>query len=150
MADPKQDPFLKLLLPDIQSPEERRRIALDHQRKALKRAKQFTAAIDIPAKLPASLHFFLVAGDSEDTDETARFSSDGNLSIVEKGPGDGTVLRSSALMDERVASDLKTRLVSPIQWDQVLFVFSDHLGITKDPAFADNLLYFLLESPRED
>jgi hypothetical protein len=59
-------------------------------------------------------------------------------------------LRSSALMDERVASDLKTRLVSPIQWDQVLFVFSDHLGITKDPAFADNLLYFLLESPREN
>ena len=53
-------------------------------------------------------------------------------------------------MDERVASDLKTRLVSPIQWDQVLFVFSDHLGITKDPAFADNLLYFLLESPREN
>jgi hypothetical protein len=53
-------------------------------------------------------------------------------------------------MDERVASDLKTRLVSPIQWDQVLFVFSDHLGITKDPAFTDNLLYFLLESPREN
>jgi hypothetical protein len=53
-------------------------------------------------------------------------------------------------MDERVVSDLKTRLVSPIQWAQVLFVFSDHLGITKDPAFTDNLLYFLLESPRKD
>jgi pimeloyl-ACP methyl ester carboxylesterase len=52
LADPNQDPLMKLLLPDIQSPDERRRIALDHQRKALKRAKQFTAAIDIPAKLP--------------------------------------------------------------------------------------------------
>ena len=24
----------------------------------------------------------------------------------------------------------------------------DHLEITKDPAFTDNILYFLLESPR--
>ena len=79
-----------------------------------------------------------------------QFDSRGRITVKETGPGDGTVLRSSALMDERVASDLKTRLVSPIQWDQVLFVFSDHLGITKDPAFTDNLLYFLLESPRKD
>ena len=40
------------------------------------------------------------------------------------------------------------RLVSPIGWSQVLFIFSDHLGMTKDPAFVDNILYFLLESPR--
>ena len=148
LADPKQDPLLKLLLPDIHSPEERRRIALDHQRKSLKRAKQFTAAIDIPARPPASLLFFLVAGDSEDTDETARFGSDGNLSIVEKGPGDGTVLRSSALMDERQTDRRKERLISPIHWTQVLFLFSNHLDLTKDPAFTDNLLYFLLESQR--
>lgn len=148
LADPKQDPLLKLLLPDVSSPEERRRIALDHQRKSLKRAKQFTAAIDIPARPPASLLFFLVAGDSEDTDETARFGSDGNLSIVEKGPGDGTVLRSSALMDERQTDRRKERLISPIHWTQVLFLFSNHLDLTKDPAFTDNLLYFLLESQR--
>jgi pimeloyl-ACP methyl ester carboxylesterase len=148
LADPKQDPLLKLLLPDVSSPEERRRIALDHQRKSLKQAKQFTAAIDIPARPPASLLFFLVAGDSEDTDETARFGSDGNLSIVEKGPGDGTVLRSSALMDERQTDRRKERLISPIHWTQVLFLFSNHLDLTKDPAFTDNLLYFLLESQR--
>jgi pimeloyl-ACP methyl ester carboxylesterase len=150
LAHPKQDPLLKLLLPDIQSPEERRRIALDHQRKSLKRAKQFTAAIDIPAIPPASLHFFLVAGDSEDTDEIARFGSDGNLSIVEKGPGDGTVLRRSALMDERQTGRRKERLISPIHWTQVLFLFSNHFDLTKDPAFTDNLLYFLLESQRNN
>jgi hypothetical protein len=88
----------------------------------------------------------LIAGDAEETKKTAQFDSRGRVTVKETGPGDGTVLRSSALMDERVASDLKTRLVSP----QVLFVFSDHLGITKDPAFTDNLLYFLLESPREN
>jgi hypothetical protein len=83
----------------------------------------------------------LIAGDAEETKKTAQFDSRGRVTVKETGPGDGTVLRSSALMDERVASDLKT---------QVLFVFSDHLGITKDPAFTDNLLYFLLESPREN
>ena len=51
-------------------------------------------------------------------------------------------------MDEREEKKLGVRLVSPITWSYVLFLFSDHLGITKDPAFVDNLLYFLLESPR--
>ena len=32
--------------------EKRREIALDHQRKALLRAKQFTAALDVPANPP--------------------------------------------------------------------------------------------------
>ena len=69
--------------------------------------------------------------------------------MIQTGPGDGTVLRSSALMDERLADNLQSRLISPIQWSQVLFIFSDHLGITKDPSFTDNVLYFLLESPRD-
>ena len=67
---------------------------------------------------------------------------------METGPGDGTVLRSSALLDEREARKIAQRLASPIRWTQVLFLFSDHLEITKDPAFTDNILYFLLESPR--
>jgi hypothetical protein len=68
--------------------------------------------------------------------------------MIQTGPGHGTVLRSSALMDERLADNLQSRLISPIQWSQVFFVFSDHLGITQDPSFTDNALYFLLESPR--
>jgi hypothetical protein len=157
LADPDQNKVVKMLLPDIASPEKRREIALDHQRKALLRAKQFTAALkqftaalDVSANPPPSLRLLLIAGDAEETNKTAQFDSRGRITVKEIGPGDGTVLRSSALMDERVVSDLKTRLVSPIQWAQVLFVFSDHLGITKDPAFTDNLLYFLLESPRKD
>ena len=42
--------------------------------------------------------------------------------------------------------NLNSRLISLIQWNQVLFLFSNHLDITKAPAFTDNLLYFLLES----
>jgi len=41
---------------------------------------------------------------------------------------------------------MKTFTLFPIEWDQVLFLFSDHLDLTKNPAFTDNLLYFLLES----
>jgi pimeloyl-ACP methyl ester carboxylesterase len=148
LANPEQDRLLKWLLPDIDSPQKRRQIALDHQAKALRRAQQFTAAMDIPAKPPVTLQYFLVAGDSEDTEKTVQFDSRGRLSIVQKGPGDGTVLRQSALMDERQPDDPLGRLKSPIHWSQVLFLFSDHLDLTKDPAFTDNLLYFLLESPR--
>ena len=149
LADQEQDKLLEKMLPDVNSPQRRREIALDHQRKSLQRAKQFTAAMDIPAKPPPSLRLLLIAGDAEDTIKTAQVDGDGKVSVIETGPGDGTVLRSSALMDERLATKAKTRLVSPIQWDQVLFLFSDHLGITKDSAFADNILYFLLESPRQ-
>ena len=39
-------------------------------------------------------------------------------------------------------------LRSPIRFSGVMFLFSDHLGMTKDPAFSDNVLYILLEQPR--
>lgn len=148
LADPRQDDMLKHLLPNADTPEKRREIALDHLHKSLQRAKQFTAAMDEPATPPPSLHFFLVAGDSESTNKTAQFDSKGRLSIVEKGLGDGIVLRKSALLDERQGNNLTSRLISPIKWSQVLFLFSDHLGLTQNPAFTDNVLYFLMESQR--
>ncbi|MEE8260579.1 MAG: hypothetical protein V3R14_06215 [Nitrospinaceae bacterium] len=148
LADPKQDPILKLLLPEVESREQRLEIALDHQAKALRRARQFAAAMDVPAKPPDSLKLLLIAGDAEKTKMTAQISPEGGIKIVKTGPGDGTVLRSSALMDERMSENLNSRLISPIHWDQVIFIFSDHLGLTKDPAFTDNVLYFLLESPQ--
>ena len=148
LADPDQDSILKLLLPEVNSLEERREIALEHQAKALRRARQFTAALDLPAKPPDSLKLLLIAGDAEETKKTAQIVPDRGIKIIESGPGDGTVLRSSALMDERMSDHLNRRLVSPVYWSQVHFIFSDHLGLTRNPAFTDNVLYFLLESPR--
>ena len=147
LADPKQDPVLQLLLPEVDSREQRLEIALDHQAKSLRRARQFTTAMDLPAKPPESVKLLLIAGDAEETRMTAQINPEGGVTIVGNGPGDGTVLRSSALMDERKSGDLSQRLISPIHWRQVHFIFSDHLGLTKDPAFTDNVLYFLLESP---
>lgn len=148
LADPEQDAILKLLLPEVESREQRLDIALDHQSKALRRARQFTSAIDVKARPPNSLKLLLVAGDAEETLMTAQINPEGGIKIIKTGPGDGTVLRSSALMDERKVNDLNRRLLSPIHWSQVHFIFSDHLGLTKDAAFTDNVLYFLLESPR--
>ena len=148
LADPAQTEVLEVLLPDIDRPETRRRMALEHQAKALRRARHFAAAMDRPARPPDTLRLFLVAGDSEATNQTAQFNARGRLKIVATAAGDGTVLRSSALMDERLLSVPNQRLKSPIYWNQVLFLFSDHLGLTEDPAFTDNVLYFLLERPR--
>jgi hypothetical protein len=149
LADPEQDDILKLLLPGTDSPEKRKQIAIAYLRKALARAKHFTTVMDIPARPPTSLRMLLVAGDSEKTNQTAQYDADGRLTVIETGPGDGTVLRSSALGDERMKDSRSKRLISPIQWSQVLFLFSDHLDLTKHPAFTDNLLYFLLESQKE-
>ena len=148
LANPTQDKVLKMLLPNIPDPAVRRQIALEHQKKCLIRANQFFNALDIPAKPPASLKILLVAGDSEKTIKRAKIDSTGHLEITSHGPGDGTVLRSSALGDDRIDENKSARLISPIHWNQVLFLFSDHLNLTKNPMFTDNLLYFLLENPQ--
>jgi len=96
---------------------------------------------------PPGLSLTLIAGDAKPT--IAVMSADmktGQIKVVKKAPGDGIVLRTSALMDERVGGSWTPGLVSPIKWSQVTFIFNDHLGLTIDPAFTDNILYVLLES----
>jgi len=67
--------------------------------------------------------------------------------MTRQAPGDGTVLRSSALMDERLAGEWSPHLRTPIRWTNVTFLFADHIGLTSSPAFSDNVLYLLLEAP---
>ena len=150
LADPGQDSVLQQLLPDVKERAVRRRIALDQQHKALRRAKQFAAAMDVPASPPKGVSLFLVAGDAVSTDAVVAVDpATGEITVVKQAPGDKTVLRSSALMDERVGSNRRGRLESPIDWAAVLFLFRDHLDLTKDPAFTDNLLFFLFERPKD-
>ena len=148
LADPNQAEVLEWLLPDISDPDERREIAIDHLRKSLKRGKQFQEAIDQPAKSPENLKLHLLAGDAIPTGSAVTVdSSEKHYEITDYQPGDGTVTRSSALMDERVGGTWTPYLQSPIKWSNVMFLFSDHLGLTKDPGFSDNVLYILLEQP---
>jgi hypothetical protein len=151
LADPGETDNIRHLLPHVNDEVERRQIALDYQEKVLQRADHFTKAIDLPVKPPGSVRLMIVVGDAVPTKQTARIKkSGGRLEIVAKGPGDGVVLGRSALMDERRWDSAFSRLTSPIFWDQTLFLFSDHIGLTKAPAFTDNVLYFLLEHPRPD
>ena len=64
-----------------------------------------------------------------------------------QGAGDGTVLRSSALADERAGMDWHPRAQTPIDFDHITFLFNNHIGLTKDPIFTDNLLHRLLDYP---
>jgi len=149
LADPDADEQLAWLLPDIESPEDRRRIALDHLRKCLARADQFFRALDIPASPPEGTSIYLFAGDADETHSVITVDADGKLSPGAFEPGDGTVTRSSALMDERLGREWAAGLESPIDFERVQFLNADHLGLTRSPAFTDNLLYLMLEDPRD-
>ncbi len=152
LADPAQDKYLAWLLPDVSDPAVRRRIALDHLCKCLARTEQLHRALDRPMNaesLPRSTTISLVLGDSERTPSVLAVNPrTGRLTIREQAPGDGTVTRSSALMDERVGGPFRARLDSPVRWTQVQFIAADHLALTQHPAFVDALLYNLLEKPR--
>ena len=147
LASPKQDKVLKKLLPDVADAQDRRRIALDHQAKCLAQARRFAAAMDTPAAPPPGTSIHLFVGDAVQTAAVIEAAAHGKIHVVEKGPGDGTVLRSSVLMDERINGEWHPMLISPIRTAGVHFVFTDHLGMTKDPGFSDNVLYLLLEAP---
>lgn len=149
LASPSQDGELARLLPETRDASERRRVALDHLRKSLTRARQFHAALDAPGALPRGLELHLIASDAIATDAVSAVDpATGALAHLATAPGDGTVTRASALMDERLGrATWSPRLVSPIPWSSVTFLFTDHLGLTQDPAFTDNVLYLLLERP---
>jgi hypothetical protein len=149
LASPAAAETLGWLLPEVASAADRQAVALDHQRKSLDRARQFAAAIDRPGQRPPGLDLMLVAGDAVDTPTVVAVDrSSGRLEVLETGPGDGTVLRSSALMDERVGGTWEPTLQSPIGWTDTLMLFTNHLGLTKDRIFSDNVLFWLLEDPR--
>jgi hypothetical protein len=150
LASPAEEGFLRELLPEVSEPAERRRIALDHLAKSLARARRITEALDRAAPPPpAHLELYLVAGDAIPTAAAARVDPrTGALEVIARAPGDGTVLRASALLDERSSLSWQPYVSSPIPWSDILFLFTGHLGLTRDPVFTDNLLFWLLEDAR--
>ena len=148
LAAPEAAELISWLLPDEPDGEARRRIALDHQSKVLQRAARFTAALDRPAEPPAALEMFLIAGDATPTPRRMAVDRGEPLTVLETAAGDGKVLRPSALMDERLDGTWTPFVRSPIEWKSVMFLPQTHLDLTKDPVFTDNLLFWLLDSPR--
>ncbi len=149
LMNPDQEYMLEILLPDVKDNEERKKIAYEYLTYSLDRAKRFHSALDIKSEPPDTVKFYLMTGDSVATPTTYKVNTDnGKIEEVISSHGDGTVTRASAVMDERVGKEEWTPYIqSPIKWTNVMFLFSDHLGITRDPTFSDNILFILLENP---
>jgi len=148
LADPAEDKVLRDLLPNVETASERRRIALDLQARILRNTKSFAAALDRPAYLPPGLEMVMVAGDATPTKKFVSIDSQtGELTILEQGIGDGTVLRTSVLLDEREGGEWHPKVQSPIDYTSAMFLPDDHLGLTRSNTFRDNVLYWLLEAP---
>ena len=137
-----------MLRPDAVDAAQRRPIALDHLQKVCDGRGRSLKPRTVLARAPAGFNYYLVVGDSEDIPKTARIDAGSSVTVVRQGPGDGTVLHSSALLDERRAANRHSRRVSPIPWTDVMFLFSNHQNMTNDPFFSDNLLFILLKKTR--
>ncbi len=132
------------------SEAELRAIALDHLDKCLRKARAFHAAMDRPVDKPDSLELHVVAGDAHPT--VAQLSVDpasGKLEVAKYAAGDGTVLRSSVLLDERRGNKWRPGLTSPIPWDSITFADAAHMALTGDRNVMDNVLFKLLDAPRQ-
>jgi hypothetical protein len=148
LMNPNQEEVLAILLPDVPDPVKRSEIAYDYLTYSLERAELFHKSIDVESSPPDKVRLYLIAGDSEPTADVYTINSKtGEIEKAIMSQGDGTVTRSSALMDERQGSEWKPYVITPVGWTNVMFIFSDHLGITRDPSFSDNVLYILLENP---
>ncbi|MEM6808239.1 MAG: hypothetical protein AAF574_03310 [Pseudomonadota bacterium] len=150
LSSAQADAELRLLLPGVTDSGQRAAIGREMQARLLRRAKQFHRAIDREAPLPEDLSLMLVVGDDRSTAAVIGAPrGGGKVSIVATGDGDGTVLRSSVLHDQRRADDWRPTLRSPLDYDTALFLPETHTHLTDSPTFTDNILHWLLEDPRD-
>ncbi len=147
LAAPAQAHVLKAILPEVDDPDTRLHIALDHQQKCLLRARQLHQSLDLSAPPPRGLTLHLFAGDALKTDEVIAVNlSNGHAKVIRKAPGDGVVTRTSAVFVENVMAPGGLMRVYPIPWTTKMFLPTDHLNLTRDRIFVDNVLSLLLES----
>lgn len=158
LCAPDADDVVRHFLPEVTDSAKRKKIALDHTAKCLSLARAFHEHLDVPAITPDRLALHLFAGDGVDTPRRVevfpwtkqRASRAGGMQPkpIEQDLGDGTVMRSSALMDERKDQTVYPRVLTPIHWTTVSFVPAPHMVLTRHPSFINNALYILLEKPR--
>ncbi|MGH8309144.1 MAG: hypothetical protein ACRETX_05050, partial [Steroidobacteraceae bacterium] len=106
-------------------------------------------ALARPAPLPAGLRLYIVVGDGQRTLRTMSVDlRSGRLRPLEFAPGDGTVLRESVLLDERMGGRWRPYVQTPLDATAWLALPDDHLELTRSVTFRDNVLFWLLEEPR--
>ena len=109
-------------------------------------ASQFQRSMDLEADPPPGLKLWLFAGQSQQTPSRLRKDVYGDWILHKELLGDGVVLSKSALLidSHHVKSATSTARTS-ISWSGVVFLFSGHLGLTKNHEFIVNLDYILRE-----
>lgn len=147
LLNPDYTDDLAALMPDTPDPAERRQKAHGHLSKLLRNARDFHRAINRPSRPPSGLELYSFAGDAVKTGSRIQVSADGEIQIIDWVAGDESVTRASVLRDLRKPNQAAQKLSSPIPWTASYFVFTDHVGMTADPAFVDNVLHILLERP---
>jgi hypothetical protein len=147
LLDPAEDARLAALLPETR--DRRARIAHAEARldALLRRAAAIHAALDHPAPARGA-DLFLVAGTGLDTPATTLLTADGRLAGATVEDGDGVVLRASALQDEGQGGAAGGAARPRADYRTVLLLPGEHVRITRNPVFADNLIFWLLGAPR--
>jgi len=147
LLSPDSEPHLAKLLPNTASPLERKKIARDHLDKCLQSAKRFHQALDRRSAKPKDLYIQLFIGDSQKTNTTATWNpKTGVYKTGGQDSGDTVVTRYSSLANLSWHSQKPTkRTLSAIPYDSAVFISDDHLGITKDKEFINNMLFTLLQ-----
>jgi len=148
LAAPEADEALAILMPDEPDAARRHARALAFTARLLRRAETFHRMMDRWAPPPEGLELFLVVGGGFETPAIAEIGADGAVEITGVEEGDGVVLRTSALLDERVDGERASRLRSPLRFKTTLFLPDEHIELTRNPVFGDNLLFWLLEAQR--
>jgi hypothetical protein len=133
------------VLPGVEGDAARRDVTVDHLHKCLAQASAFHAAMDRPMPAPPehlSLHLFL--GDAHKT--IARVTvphAARKVTVIERAPGDGTVLRRSALLDEAGDGSDLARMSSPVPWSGVTALRKGHVALMGDPSLLSQLPHLL-------
>ncbi len=142
----EEDATLRILLPNIRSREERLALMKARMKKNMTVASQFQRSMDLEADPPPGLKLWLFAGQSQQTPSRLRKDVYGDWILHKELLGDGVVLSKSALLiDSHHVKPATSTARTSISWSGVVFLFSGHLGLTKNHEFIVNLDYILRE-----
>ncbi len=121
-----------------------------HLENCLRRAKQFRAAMEIPARPPKNVALFLFAGNSVPT--ASRLLVDrksGRLSPAGYVPGDGRTPLASARFDRRGEAAKVPFSQSPILWQAVSHLPAGHAELLHSDLLWNDVRYYLLMFPTD-
>jgi len=141
LADPAQDDCLADLLPEVNDPLERRRIALDHLDKSLRSAKTFHTALHRPYPPPPGLEMHAFIGAARSSVHRVAVDANGGLNVVSSLHGDGIVTAHSALWHRPDGSP------GPIRWSSNRTFNASHIGLPVHRNLIDQLLPLLQGAP---